>query len=121
MPDEKNTVSPTDPAGLVESAFMLGIGVLEMTRDKTQGLAKDLIDRGRVSDSEAKRVADKLGTIAEEQQAALRKTVAVETEKAMATGGVATKSEIDGLRDEIAELKSMIAQMQPTGLEDLPA
>jgi polyhydroxyalkanoate synthesis regulator phasin len=80
MADEKKKEIPLDPAGLVESAFLLGIGVLEMTKEKTQGLASDLIDRGKLSQSDAKKVADKIGEIAEEQQDALRKTVATETD-----------------------------------------
>lgn len=117
MTDEKKT-EPTDPAGLVENAFLLGIGVLELTREKTQSFAAELIDRGKMSQSEAKRVADKLGTIAQEQQENMRRTVAAETEKLMANGGVATKSEVSSLRDEIAELKAMIASLKPESSED---
>jgi polyhydroxyalkanoate synthesis regulator phasin len=112
MADEKK-IESLDPAGLVENAFLLGVGVLEMTKEKTQGFANELIERGKMSQSEAKKVADQLGTIAEEQRANLRKTVATETEKVMANGGVATKTEVAGLRDEIAELKAMIASLKP--------
>lgn len=117
MADEKKNDS-NDPAGLVENAFLLGIGVLEMTKEKTQAFAAELIDRGKLSQSEAKKVADQLGSIAEEQQANMRKTVAAETEKAMANGGVATKTEVSDLRDEIAELKAMIASLKPESSED---
>ena len=44
--------------------------MLEFTREKTQGLAAELIERGKMSQSEAKHVVDQLGTIAEEQQMA---------------------------------------------------
>jgi len=117
MPDEKKPTSP-DEAGLVQNAFLLGVGVLELTREKTQSFASELIERGKMSQSEAKHVADQLGTIAEEQQDNLRKAVAAETEKAMKTGGVATKSEVTSLRDEIAELKAMVAQLKPDATED---
>jgi len=117
MPDEKKT-EPVDPAGLVENAFLLGIGVLEMTKEKTQGFAAELIERGKLSQSEAKKVADQLGTIAEEQRDNMRKTVAAETEKVMAHGGVATKSEVTSLRDEIAELKAMVASLKQEAPED---
>jgi len=119
MPDEKKSTTP-DEAGLVQNAFLLGVGVLEMTREKTQSFAAELIERGKMSQSEAKHVADQLGTIAEEQQDNLRKTVAAETEKAMKSGGVATKTEVSSLRDEIAELKAMVAQLKPDAPEDTP-
>ena len=113
MSDDKKTDSAFDPAGLVENAFLLGIGVLEMTREKTQGLASELIDRGKMSQSEAKKVVDRIGDIAEEQQANVRKTVAEETDRWMKSGGLATKSEVAALHEEIAELKAMIASLKP--------
>lgn len=109
MADAKKTDSTFDPAALMESAFLMGIGVLEVTKEKTQEFANDLIDRGKMSQSDAKKVADKLGTIAEEQQDSLRKTVAKETDKVLKTSGVATHEEIADLKAEIAELKALIA------------
>lgn len=113
MSDEKKTETPLDPAGLVESAFLLGIGVLEMTREKTQGLANELIERGKLSQSDAKKVVSRIGDIAEEQQAHMRKTVAQETDRLIRSGGMATKTEVEALHTEIAELKAMIASLMP--------
>jgi len=113
MSDEKKTDTPLDPAGLVESAFLLGIGVLEMTREKTQVLANELIERGKLSQSDAKKVVTRIGDIAEEQQAHMRKTVAHETDRLIRSGGMATKSEVEALHAEIAELKAMVASLMP--------
>jgi len=109
MADEKKTDVPFDPTGLMENAFLLGIGMLEVTKEKAQSFADELIDRGKLSQSDAKKVADKLGEIAQEQQGSLRKTVAEETDKVLKTTGLATHDEIAQLRAEIAELKSLIA------------
>jgi polyhydroxyalkanoate synthesis regulator phasin len=108
MADEKKTDSTFDPAGIVEKAFLLGLGVLETTKDKTSELANDLIEKGRVSNSDAKKVADKINTIAAEQQEAMRKTVATETEKAIKANGGVTRQDFDNLQTEIAELKEML-------------
>jgi polyhydroxyalkanoate synthesis regulator phasin len=113
MSDEKKTDTMFDPAGIVEKAFLLGLGVLETTREKTEELANDLIEKGKVSQGDAKKVGDKIGAIAEEQQENFRKTVATETEKAIkATGGV-TRADYDALQAQIAELKAMIAGSTP--------
>jgi len=109
MADQKKSDLPVDPAAMMETAFLLGIGALEMTKEKTQGLTNDLIDRGKMSQSDAKKVADTVSNIAEEQQETLRKTVASETDKVLKTSGVATKDEVAELRSEIAELKAMLA------------
>ena len=108
MADEKKTDVPFDPAGIVEKAFLLGLGVLETTRDKTSELANDLIEKGRVSQGDAKKVADRISEIAEEQQDAMRKTVAKETEKAIKASGGVTREDYNTLQAEIAELKDML-------------
>ena len=111
MSDEKK--SPDfDPASLMESAFLMGIGVFEVTKEKAQGFAEELIERGKMSQSEAKKVADKVSEMAEEQQSNLRQTVAKETDKVLKGSGVATKDEVASLKDEIAELKAMIAGLK---------
>ena len=109
MSDEKKTDAPLDPSSIVEKAFLLGIGVLEMTKEKTQDFANELIEKGKVSQGDAKKVADKFTEIADEQQKTLRKTVAAETDKVLKTSGVATKAEMDDLKAQIAELKEMLS------------
>jgi len=114
MSDEKKNDSAFDPAGIVEKAFLLGLGVLETTKEKTEELANDLIEKGKVSQSDAKKVGDRIGAIAAEQQETFRKTVATETEKAIKTSGGVTREDYDKLQAELAELKAMIAA-QRTG------
>jgi len=113
MSDEKKSDSAFDPAGIVEKAFLLGLGVLETTKEKTEELANDLIEKGKVSQSDAKKVGDRIGAIAAEQQETFRKTVATETEKAIKTSGGVTREDYDKLQAELAELKAMIAAQRP--------
>ena len=118
MADDKKPDVPFDPAGLMENAFLMGIGVLDMTREKAEGFASDLIERGKLSQSDAKKVADRVSEIAETQQEAVRKTVANETEKVMKTSGLATKTEVDELKAQIAELKTLLANQAGGSAED---
>jgi polyhydroxyalkanoate synthesis regulator phasin len=115
MATEKKTEIPFDPAGIVEKAFLLGLGVLETTREKTADLANDLIEKGKMSKGEAKKVADQISEMAEKSQESLRKTVAVETEKAIKSSGGITRADYDKLAAEIAELKAMIASQKSGG------
>lgn len=112
MSDDKKREMPRDVAGLMENAFLMGIGMLEFTRDKANEMADELIERGKMSQSEAKHVADRISEVATKQQETFRSTVASETDRAMKNAGVATKSEIELLRTEIAELKALIANMK---------
>ena len=112
MSDEKKSDVPVDPASLVENAFLLGIGVLEMTKEKTQGLTKDLIDKGKMSNSDAKKVTDQISSIAEAQQETMRKTVAEETAKAVKASGGVTREDYDSLKAELDEIKQLLKAQQ---------
>lgn len=110
MADEKKKVEgPFDMTGLIENAFLMGLGALEITRERTKEIADDLTERGKMSKSDAKVVAEKITEVAEKQQDVVRSAVAKETDRAMKNAGVATKDDLDSLRAEIAELKEMIA------------
>jgi len=100
----------TDMAGMVERAFLMGLGVMEMTRDRMNSLTKDLEERGKMSESEAKKVADRISSVAAEQQESVRKTVDTESDRFLRATGVATKEDVEALRAEVAELKALIAQ-----------
>jgi len=122
MTDDTKTDATLDPSSLVEKAFLLGIGVLEMTKEKTQEFAGDLIEKGKLSQGDAKKVADKFTELADEQQKTLRKTVATETDKVLKTSGVATKAEMDELKAQIAELKEMLSGAhKPAASSNAPA
>jgi polyhydroxyalkanoate synthesis regulator phasin len=108
MSDEKKSDIPVDPASLVENAFLLGIGVLEMTKEKTQGLTSDLIEKGKMSKSDAKKVTDQITEIAEAQQETMRKTVAEETAKAVKASGGVTRDDYDSLKKELDEIKALL-------------
>jgi polyhydroxyalkanoate synthesis regulator phasin len=113
MAEEKH--APMDPAGVMESAIMMGIGLMEVTREKVGELTDELIERGRMSQSEAKRVAERVTEAAGRQQDTMRTTIAEETRKAMDAAGLVNRDEIEALRAEIAELKEALAAAKPTG------
>lgn len=113
MAEEAKKGLPTDIAGLMESAFMMGIGVMEITKDKMSGLSDELIERGKMSQSDAKKMADRMSEAAGKQQDSLRKTVAEEVGKAMESAGVPTRDDLAALREEIAELRSLLSAQMP--------
>ena len=110
----------TDVAGLVERAFLMGLGVMELTKDRVNNLTKELEERGKMSDSEAKKVADRISEMASEQQESVRKSVDKESDKLLHATGVATKEDVEALREEIAELKALIASRPLTDEEYTP-
>jgi polyhydroxyalkanoate synthesis regulator phasin len=116
MADEKKKSDlPVDLAGIMEDVFLMGIGVAEVTKDKVTELANEMIERGKMSESDAKKVADKINEVASDQQEAIRKTVTRETDKVIKESNVASKDDVDDLKAQVSELKEMIAKMQGGG------
>lgn len=111
MADEKKAAAPFDVAAAIENAFLMGFGALDMTKDKATEISDQLIERGRMSKSDAKAVTDKIGEVAVKQQEVIQATVAKETDRAMKTAGVATKEDLDEIRGEISEIKELLAKL----------
>ena len=111
MPDSKKKATgkaaqaDIAPSALVEDVFLMGLGVFEVTRERVGELTSDLIERGKLSRTEAKRIAKRITSSVEERQAGMAKLIAEQTHKALAASGLATKQDIDALRAEIASLK----------------
>lgn len=108
--EHRERPTPPDLVSLIEKAFLMGLGAAAVTRDKVNELADDLVERGRISQTDAKKMSDWITDRASEQQHAVTETVSRETERAMKTVGVATSKDIEDLRAQILELKTMIAE-----------
>lgn len=113
-----STQTPKADAGLIEKAFLLGIGAAMMTRDKVNEFADELVQRGQMSQSDATNLASELASKADTSAASLQKTVAEDTGKAVAALGLASKKDIARLEDQILEIKALLAANRPEpGLE----
>ncbi|HEY5112842.1 MAG TPA: hypothetical protein VIJ45_01870 [Coriobacteriia bacterium] len=108
MSDDPNSRNIFDPTELVEKAFLLGLGALDLTREKVTDLADDLIARGRITEPEAKRLAERMAATARTQRDAMMRVISEETDKVVKASGVATKRDLDELRADIADLKAAI-------------
>ncbi len=81
MSDEKKTDASVDPAGLVEKAFLLGIGILEMSKEKSQDFASELMESGKMSPATPRRSPTGSARSPASSKKTLRKTVSTETSK----------------------------------------
>lgn len=100
---------PSEVAGLIERVFLMGIGAASITKEKFDDFSNELVERGKVSKSDAKKVTDWMSQQAKGQAEAAERNVTRETEKAIEEAGVATKKDIETLQEQILEIKAMIA------------
>ncbi len=115
MAEEKPGAS--DDVGLIERAFLMGVGAAMLAKEKVEELADELVARGKLtrdeSDSFVSRVVDR----ADEASKSVQGTVAKETERVVAGMGLASTRDLDEIRDELTEIKALIASLRPVGGE----
>lgn len=109
VPTPPRPPKPSDIADLLERVFLMGIGAASITKDRFDELTSEMVERGRVSQSEARKVADWMSETAHRQAAAVERNVGMESRDAVREAGVATKKDIEALQEQILEIKSMIA------------
>jgi len=113
MTDEKP--SPGEDTGLIEKAFLIGIGAAMLAKEKTEELAEELIRRGTLSRDQSESFVNRLATQAEEAGKAAQNAVARETGRIVAGAGLASAKDVEEIRSELTEIKALIASLRPVG------
>ncbi len=85
---------------LFEKGFLVGMGLLSMTREKAQQVIEELSHEGEVQKGEMKQWVDQLSSRGEEERQALRKLIRDEVKKVLDETGVATKEDIQKLLEK---------------------
>ncbi|MBW1701710.1 MAG: phasin family protein [Deltaproteobacteria bacterium] len=90
---------------LIKKTMLTGVGLAAMTRDKVEELAKELTEKGEMSEKEGKELVDELVKKSEKARKDLEKRVEDTVHKVLEKMDVATKKDIAKLKKEIKSLK----------------
>ncbi len=97
---------------LVKKTLLTGVGVAALTKEKIEELARDFVEKGKMSEEEGKALVDDLLARSDESRKELQKQV----EEIMATVldkmDLAKKSDVAALKSEIEELREKIDKEQ---------
>ncbi|MGB4594162.1 MAG: hypothetical protein WBI63_10380 [Coriobacteriia bacterium] len=115
MADEKTSTS--DDLGLIEKAFLMGVGAALVAKEKVEELADELVDRGKLTREQSDTFVNRLANKADETGRSVQTTVAKETEKVVAGMGLASAKDLDDIRGELTEIKTLLASLRPLGGE----
>ncbi len=85
---------------IFEKSFLVGIGLLSMTREKAQQVIEELSHEGEVQKGEMKQWVDQLSDRGEEERQALRKLIRDEVKKVLDEMGLATQEDIQKLLEK---------------------
>jgi polyhydroxyalkanoate synthesis regulator phasin len=88
---------------LIKKAFYTGLGAAELTRGKVEELAKELAEKGKVSDSEIKKFVDEMLDKSQERKDQLMKQFEKVAEDALKRMNLASRDDLDALEKRLAE------------------
>jgi polyhydroxyalkanoate synthesis regulator phasin len=106
--------------GLIEKAFLMGIGAAMLAKEKTEELAEELIKRGTLTRDQSESFVNRVATQAEQASRSAKDAVAHETERMVAGVGLASAKDVDDIRAELTEIKALIASLRPGAADKAP-
>lgn len=90
---------------LVKKALLTGVGVAALTKDKIEEVAKDFIEKGKMTENEGRAFVDDLVSRSEESRIEFQKQIESRVQKVLEKMDLAQKSEVDALKLEIEKLR----------------
>lgn len=109
MTDDKQDI------GLIEKAFLMGLGAASLAKQKAEALAEELVERGTLTREQTDSFVNRLAAQAEEAGRSAQDVVTHGTERAISGVGLASAKDVEELRAELSEIKALIASLRPVG------
>lgn len=112
------TATASSDVGLIERAFLMGIGAAMLAKDRVQEFADELVERGKMTRDEAGTLVNRMYAEADEANKNMQSMISREMERAMGNMGLASAKDIAAIREELTEIKSMIVGQRPMGMAE---
>lgn len=96
-------------------------GVTNLTKSKAEQIAKQLVRSGEAASDQVGEVVDQLMERQRKNQEAVTALVRSETSRAIRAMGLASRSEVERLQKQVADLKREVATMDPPSRSSGPA
>ena len=90
---------------LIKKTMLAGVGLAAVTKDKVEELARELTEKGEMSEKEGKELIDELLKKSEQARKDLETKVEDTVRKVLEKMAVATKGDIDSLSERIKNLE----------------
>lgn len=93
---------------IIKKSLLTGVGLAVVTKDKVEEIAKDLIEKGKLSEKEGQALVDDLVKKSEQARKDLQAKIESAVQDAVGRLNVATK-------DDIGKILARIEQLEKTG------
>jgi len=89
---------------LIKDMVLAGLGIMSLTYEKAESLAKDLIKRGELSETEEAKFIKDLMKRAEKYSSETEKKIEETVEKTLKKLNIPTRSDLDEIKQKLDEL-----------------
>ncbi len=97
---------------LLEKTVYFGIGLAVLTKERIDQMVEEMVEKGRLSQTEAAKLAVELAARVKEEKDALSKVIPDEIGRTLSSLSIATGEDLRELKADIAELESKISKME---------
>ncbi len=88
---------------LLKNAFYTGLGAADLTREKVEEFAKELVDKGKVSENEVKKFVDEAVAKSEERKEQMKDQLEKITETTMKKMNLVSRDDLDALEKRLMD------------------
>ena len=99
---------------IIKKSMLTGIGLALIAKDEVEDLARELVNKGKMSENEGTKFLEDLQKRYDETQTKLEEKVQKAVKDFMKKADVVTGDELKGLKKEIRELKKAISEGSDT-------
>ena len=99
---------------IIKKTMLTGIGLALIAKDEVEDLAKELVNKGKMSENEGTKFLEDLQKRYDETQKKLEEKVQRAVKDFMKKADVVTGDELKGLKKEIRDLKKAISERGDT-------
>jgi polyhydroxyalkanoate synthesis regulator phasin len=99
---------------IIKKSMLTGIGLALIAKDEVEDLAKELVNKGKMSETEGSKFLEDLQKRYDETQKRLEEKVQQAVKDFMKKADVVTGDELKGLKKEIRDLKKAISETGDT-------
>lgn len=97
---------------LVKKVLLTGVGVAALSKEKIEDLAKDFVEKGKMTEQEGKKLVDQLLSSSDEARQDLQKQIEGKVQAVLEKMDLAKKSDLEALKMEIEELRKASDQAE---------
>ncbi|MBW1606664.1 MAG: hypothetical protein JRF45_09180 [Deltaproteobacteria bacterium] len=95
---------------IIKKSMLTGVGLALIAKDEVEDLARELVNKGKMSENEGTKFLEDLQKRYDETQTKLEEKVQKAVKDFMKKADVVTGDELKGLKKEIRELKKAISE-----------